>query len=349
MALAQDILTRIVRIVRSRGAVFIVTTNQATQYCIKVRGSGAAPTILPITLPDGPDGAGTITQGAGSSYKRIDGVPTFVLCGNLRYNMTVGDRNYNIWTSYVYTSNNGIDWRFTFTAPFYVDINEFGRGVPSQSWGTAFVWSGSAFHYDFIVERDGLPAVLDPEGDPRPWKHEHIFHSNNGNGSSWAGDDVGQSFDEHMDYRSPFPPTYCTHHNCIDPVGQNVPDGTMEALRAITMRPKFAPPIFYSVAEIDFQGHNDFFPFTPSPIVQVISADGTVDRTVPGFQSVTCVAGANNIWMAGGMRPDEGPALALSFNNGANWTALAFEEGSVSSVTSVLSISAAPMTDIPGA
>jgi len=342
MALAQDILTRIVRIVRSRGAVFVVTTKGAVQYCIKVRGSGTAPTIQPIALPEGPDDVGTITEGAGSSYKKINGVPTFLLCGNLDYVLPVGGTPFLISTSYVYISNNGIDWRFKFTAPFYVDTDAFGTARPSESRGTAFVWSGNALHYAFVVTRRGMAEVMDPEGDMQPWKQEYIYHS--ANGESWSGSAMGQTYDEHLGYRSPFPPAHCTHHNSFDPIGQNVPDGYMDALRAVTMRPK-QPPLFeYSVGVIGEQ-ENTFLPWTPSPVVQVTTADGTVERTVPGFSAVYCVAGANNIWMAGGIRTDEaGAALALSFNNGATWTAVTFSDDDP-----VLSISAAPMTDIPGA
>lgn len=321
MAVALDVLTRIVKIVIS-GAVFVVVINDDV-YHIVVDGPGSI-TSTKLKLPESPKGP--IYTVVGTSYKLIGADtdtprPTFVLCGLVFYE----ESEVSALASVVLTSNDGEHWRHTFLSKTNPDTDEDLDIHPPFSTANALVWHDHGFYYDQHVSR-----VVDGSA----WIHEQVFHSANGN--SWdtepVMDEVVTANAESAGYRSKFPGKYCSQNNCKDTLSQNVPDGYMHKETDILMRPRTPPTIKYGTPASEFGISN---------VVEIVTAEGTGHATVGSLSAVACVGGANGIWMAGGA--SEGSGAAITFDGGMTWEPLDIE--GVENYYA-FSISAAPLKDI---
>src|SRR6185295_3990167 len=179
----QDLVTRIIN-VQWGGAVFIVVAE--APYYVRVTGKNeetgkVIATIQLVELPDSPKGPGQSTSA--TSYKLIDGKPTFLLCGMVDYKEAADFSS--AAAAVVLKSNDGITWRHVFLSETGSDLWEaVGQSYAIVSTPNALVWSNDAFYFDQRVARTGLGTVETPTG-PTNWIHEQVFKS--ANGETWTG------------------------------------------------------------------------------------------------------------------------------------------------------------------
>lgn len=319
---------RVVNVSWAGGAIFIIVGHNDVYY-YRVASKTAEPDQRKLTMPDSP--VGPVFPFLATSYKLISGKPpkpTFLVSGQV-FNDT-GDELKTL-SAAILTSKNGIDWYHTFLSEQGFDIDRGDRKLWASSTN-ALVWSknGNAFFHDQRMVKPGLQGVHTPTG-VNTWVHEQVYRSLNG--EIWDGSPVSDEQvwygAETMGYRSEFPPIYCAHNDCKDTLGQNVPDGFMhdDTARKILMRPKTPATIYYGVPDITDSASN--------VVQKVVEGKPVIELTVRSLSDVSCIAGANGIWVAGGS-----DGAAISFDDGQTWTKITFVDDTV------MGISAAPSQDI---
>ena len=274
-----DILTRVIKVVRSN-TVFILSSSGLENDNAILRITGT--TVETITLPDTSEW-GPITSVRGFSYHRMaDDTPVFLLCGLFDFEI---DEFFDAWFSratgsVIFASNDGTTWYQVFmskTEP-ETDENDDWSGVVSIA--NALVWNNGAFYYD--------QRKIISTGQPI----DQIYKSTNGNSWSLVSEEEVAYTAETGGWRSSYPPSYCTHNNSIDSLGQNVPDGYMhKEPSGMLMRPKEPPTISYGLPNWEAG---------TSPLVEIIRPDIPMVAVNPGVGNIACAAGASGNWMVGG-------------------------------------------------
>jgi hypothetical protein len=320
----EDFFQRIVNVNWKTGVVFVYGTESGNQlHYVKISGPDSKPTTHAIALPEPATIMGKIGFGVvGGSYAKIGGKAVFLVCGTVfdaheildEVGNPTGAINY---TAVIFSSHDGLVWgkvREQTTVNDSVILSEL-----KSVYTVALVWDGSNFHYDQFYQEAAET-------------HEQIFSSSDGAG--WSGGSGG------------FFPSFCTGNDCRDANGQNVPDGVMryDTKTQIDVQPVNPPAIFYDTGRIEYRTYGtSTVKVTTHPPAGQIAAGFSSTVSVPGIALVTCVAGCNGIFMAGGFVSSDGDgpgAVALSTDGGKTWTHFA---GTSSGVTTMI---AAPASDI---
>jgi hypothetical protein len=327
----EDFFQRIVNVNWKTGVVFIYGTEFGNQlYYVKIGGPDSKPVKHTITLPEPATiidyGAKALFGARGSSYAKVGGRAVFLLCGtssNFHEIVdSVGNQTGVIdYHAVIFASNDGINWGIVREQAAINDSLDDIRTVQAVAlvWSAASSTSGTlqagAFHYDQTHGDDSGP-------------HEQIFSSSSGAGWSQSGG---------------YFPSFCTSNDCLDAKGQNVPDGVManDTKTQTAAQPVNPPAISYDTGIIDYATNG-----TDKVKVTVVPPEGfSSTASMPGIAIVTCVAGCNGIFMAGGYShvddSGEGPgAVVLSTDGGKTWKPFA------STPTGVVTMIAAPAGDI---
>ena len=203
--------------------------------------------------------------------------------------------------STIYYSNDGLDW--------VVVRDEVNGGDPMS-----LVWdpSRSAFFYDEIHDLQ-----------------DNVYTSSDGAEWSLVG---STAITDSSEYRSAYPSLYCSHNDCVDDLGYHVPDGVMmlDPSGTLLIRPQQPPISNYGLGLHSYDTSSDDVMYG-NDAVEVVSPNSFKLNTIPGISIVTCVAGVNGFWLAGGfVGKNFGPgSVAISYDNGETWSTLAGTSGGV--------------------
>jgi hypothetical protein len=312
---SQDVLTRIYNVQWASGTVFVYGTLQGDLYRASFGDKTTAPEVRVVTKPV--DDLGNTTADklgdAAASYALVtnavgEQVRTFLVTGERIEVKEIDDGAGNIITvriphPVICKSSNGLDW-----TKAYEDS--------ATTNGVNLVWDQDAgetglFYYDRSA---GLKDEILSSPDGVTWS---LVSSTNTDGDPA--------------YRSTFP-SFCTANDCFDARGQRVPDGVMrhDTATEVTMKPVLPPITFYEQGLHSFNISSDGTTHGGSLVdVTLPATDTTAAETVrvsiPGIQKVTCVAGVNGFWMAGGFVGqdiDAAGAVVFSVDDGATWNSL---------------------------
>lgn len=356
--LGLDFLTQIVNVQwAAGGAIFIYGELLGNKlYRVKVKAKGATPETQIITLPesdtrDFTEENATRFGAYGGSYgkkkqKDKDGnftiddktsEPVFVICGTRGVAKTIKDEVDNdrpVTDSYalIYTSNDGIEWSASHEeAAITASVSELPRAS-----ATALVWDIDEQSFYYAQNRAVFhPATAELEA------FDDMLSS--ADGKAWTPEGSQDVVGADETYKSPFL-AHTEHNDCIDARDQHVPDGfsTTDATTELTAKPVIPPVVRYEGGGIDYS--------SGSSEIEIETEDAEGDKetktlSIPGIGNVTCVAGCNQIFMAGGFvaadDDQSAGAVVISTDNGVTWNEL---PGTLNGVTFMI---VAPMTDFP--
>lgn len=344
MALDLDFLTQVVNVSWGGGTVFVYGEWLGNLlHFVNIAGPDATPEQRTISLPE-PPGRDLDTRGislfgvTGSSYAKVgdDKTSTFLICGNRSVPHDIDDGIGNLTGvidrhALIYISNDGLSWRVARLQSEIISDFDFQPSVID----VALVWDSTkhSFYYDQNYSEfhphTGAGQSLD-----------QIFSS--ANGTTWR---MGSSTQITADYQSAFP-VLCSSNDCLDQRGQHVPDGVMtkdeeestDETKKTTMKPTKPPVVSYlgggGVSYDD--GKN-----TVEVTREVEDSDGGTKTeratvAIPGVGCVTCVAGHNGIYMAGGFVDandiESKGAVAISIDDGKTWQLLAHTANGVTTM-----------------
>lgn len=324
-AFLPDVVTRVVN-VHWRGSKFVIGTLKGGLYY----SSGATekdhagePSLvlekikIPIeTMSDyfRLRGGSVAVVGSGPSRK-----PVFLICGQFLEQSPFFDLIQ--FPAFICLSNDGRTWKKVYQSE--TGVSTSASGVP-QTWNGdsfALVWKDDTFYFDLWISKGNQDASD---------IHEQTFRS--AAGDSWSGPIKDRKI---PGGHSEFSATYCINNNCIDRLGQKVPDGIMHEDRnedgtsQFLIRPKDPPAVDYNTP------HNTEF-WSPVNRVELVRPATPVRIvTVSGLSQVTCVAGSGSIWMAGGWNDEAGDTggVVISSDGGQTWTAFAAVDSGVVTLT----------------
>jgi hypothetical protein len=321
-----DFLTQIINVHWGGGAVFVFggleeDDGQGNIYCATVNEGD--PEIQKILMPRS-------FEPIGSSYHLVgdDDTATFLMCGN-EFEMidTTDDVGNPVrfvrFFSMIYISNDGLHWRKA--------REQAGTGNPFQHETTTsanpmgLVWNETrqSFYYDQLnTAGTSLSDQILSSSDGADW------------GMVSSADVTGV---DPLTYRSTFPDTYCVDNDCLDELDQHVPDGVMDSDgdedNGVTMQPEKPPLSFYAQGTHSFNFSSSGETYGSNKVqIKIVETDETGHKTttnstkvIPGVAKVMCVAGVNDIWMAGGFKGldfDGGGSIAMSVDRGQTWTSV---------------------------
>jgi hypothetical protein len=327
----EDFLQRIVGVhwrrkpVGRKEIVFIYAEQEGNQlHYVKFKNNvDTSPQMRTISLPEpaltpqdirGPrfaiNGSSFAFVGGDVNVPDVKVEPVFVLCGSSVSYVTVDDGAGNmielpIYKARIYRSTDGLSWSKAF---------EDATSDPSVTHleainVTALVWDPAAKTFFYDQNRNS---------------NDQIFSSSNGSG--W-GMVLSNPTNGDPNYRSPFE-AHCEHNVCLDASNQHVPDGVMWQDPELapnhqhrTVAKPFAPPTITYM-----NGSIDFLSGTNTVVVERNDILNTINVSIPGVSSVTGIAGAGGVLLAGGYTATEyeSPgAVAYSLNRGESWNPLA--------------------------
>jgi hypothetical protein len=240
----------------------------------------------------------------------------------------------------IHYSNDGLTWQIVHQHDGAPTLTN-----PDSANPVALVWNedNNSFFYDQCLATDIVSEQILSSSDGLGWS---VISSNETGASS--------------DYISEFPPSYCNQNDCLDALGQHVPDGVMandppplsinapppKSSKKLTANPVLPPIINYwnGTSSVAFSSDGETWGGSDVRIVQIDDkgSQQTAIVSIPGLQKVFCVAGADGILMAGGSPDKDGGsgAVVLSLDKGQTWTTLAQHDSAVTTM------SAAPALDI---
>jgi hypothetical protein len=247
--------------------------------------------------------------------------PTFLVAGN-KAEFSEGEDNtgnpirVTTITTLIYRSSDGLNWSQVFEGSPVISP----PGLTSYVYGNpvALVWDPASEAFYFDVNRGNRDVTLMSK-----------------DGTDWgeiSSVDTGGS----ADYRSAFPPTYCSQNDCFDDNGNNVPDGVMkhDLDAKLTIKPEQPPIISYGQGGHSFDSSSDGVTYGgPGIVVNDEFLLKNFTTSVP-FPKVFGVAGLHNIWMAAGSNDQAGDsgALAASTDRGRTWTVYAAPAGGIHTI-----------------
>lgn len=318
----EDFFQRIVNVNWSVGPVFIYGTQLGNElHYVKLTGKDGSSKRHSIVLPEPATiidyGAKALFGVIGSSYAKIKGVDVLLVCGTASNFHEITDDVGNTTGAIdrhtvIYASNDGLNWGIVHEEAAIVTSFHDEKSIESL----ALVWNPdkSSFYYDQFSGGVGGSG-------------EEVFSSSDGTG--WGRSGAG-----FVDQ--------CVNNDCFDSLGQHVPDGVMQydLKTQTTAKPDLPPTIFYDSGAVSYDPGSGDVIVTKHPPGGQITVGFSSTVSMPGIGRVTCVAGYNGIFMAGGYTNDsgEGPgAVALSVDGGATWS---FFAGTSTGVTTMI---AAPL------
>jgi hypothetical protein len=362
MALQLGMTQHVANVAWGGGTVFVffgykeqtddpnTTPGNGFVYCVKIKGKNSDPEIHKVTMPRGFE-----TNGGGcASYKKVGenkdagekGEATFVIAGYEVVFVTTGFEDHGM----IYLSNDGLNWKKVLEI-----VPQGVGGEPGAEGGIpiGMVWSPADESFFSAVTY----ARLQDDG---PHYFEQIRKSSKGD--SWStitdvdttdyarGPSGGGAHPR--DYVAIFPATYCDQNDCFDDYHNHVPDGVMiyDDKRKVTMKPKFPPTTSYADgAQWTFITDQGSLYGSSIVYIKIETEDDTEEfsTSIPGLAIVTCVGGANGIWMAGGFIKSGfseaeagGGSVAVSTDDGHTWTTV------MNTPRPIMTLAAAPAGDI---
>lgn len=344
MALDQDLLTQIINVHWGGDAVFVFGGFEEDDgsgyiYQVKVTKEDSKPEIHKISMSRG-------FEPVGSSYHLVKddddkkGTATFLMCGNeselVKTVDTVGNPvQFTRFFTMIYISNDGLKWRKV--------REQAGTGDPFHSNiksanPMGLVWNAKrkSFYYD---QFESIQPTI---------SSDQIFGSSHG--QSWTAVSSTGTTPGDNTYRSAFPDTYCVDNDCLDDLGNHVPDGVMDNDNdRVTMQPEKPPISTYSNGGHSFNFSSGGQTYGSNKVrIKITEETGDGKKTtesivsIPGVAKVMCVGGVNDIWMAGGFKGldfDGGGAVAMSVDRGQTWKSV------INTPQPILTLSAAPAED----
>jgi hypothetical protein len=253
--------------------------------------------------------------------------PSFLLIGvrSIQHEIldSVGNpTNINDYYSLIYRSTDGLNWSKVYEQSV---INTDLRHQESLS-AVGVVWDPAAkkFLYD---QNHHIVIFSGAAGEPGTTSLlDQVFSSPDG--QSWGMISSTETWAD-PGYRSSFP-NYCTHNSLLDANGLSVPDGFAwqdRIIHASGLQSSATPP----APDIDYaQGLINYAYGSNSASIVQGALNQSFTVSIPGIATLTCLAGAGGILLAGGFltnNPDDptsGPGtVACSQDGGKTWRVLA--------------------------